>query len=251
MGNKAAGKGIDRDALKVHWNQIDFENTDQSLKVAAPPVHKDWNRSAALVELPSIETLSGFDRSFFDCMRSRKSRRKYSSQPLSAKDLSLLLWATQGLRELKPKYSFRAVPSAGARHPLETYLYLDLVEGIIPGFYRYLPEPHKLLPLDLGKGATKEALHEALMDQLYGAAVVFAWSAIPYRTEWRYSIASPKLVAIDAGHVCQNLYLACEAAGCGACAIGAYDQTAMDALFGLDGVDEFVLYCATVGKIEN
>ena len=57
------------------------------------------------------------------------------------------------------------------------------------------------------------------------------------------------MIALDAGHVCQNLYLACEAIGAGTCAIAAYDQEAMDRLVGIDGIDEFVIYLAPVGKI--
>jgi SagB-type dehydrogenase family enzyme len=66
--------------------------------------------------------------------------------------------------------------------------------------------------------------------------------------EWRYGLASYKVIALDAGHVCQNLYLACEAIRCGTCAIGAYDQKRMDELLALDGVDEFVTYIAPVGR---
>jgi len=54
---------------------------------------------------------------------------------------------------------------------------------------------------------------------------------------------------IDVGHICQNLYLAAEALGAGTCAIGAFDQGAMDSLLKLDGVDEYVVYLAPVGKI--
>ena len=46
----------------------------------------------------------------------------------------------------------------------------------------------------------------------------------------------------------QNLYLAGEALGCAVCAIGGYDQRLADKLLGLDGVDEFVVYYALVGK---
>ena len=56
-------------------------------------------------------------------------------------------------------------------------------------------------------------------------------------------------MALDAGHVCQNLYLACEAIGAGTCAVGAYDQARADALLGLDGEEEFVIYLAPVGKV--
>ncbi|MCK4806144.1 MAG: nitroreductase family protein, partial [Candidatus Aegiribacteria sp.] len=50
------------------------------------------------------------------------------------------------------------------------------------------------------------------------------------------------------GHLCQNLYLACTAAGLGTCGIGAYDQEAMDSLLGFDDEDEFVIYIAPVGQ---
>ena len=66
--------------------------------------------------------------------------------------------------------------------------------------------------------------------------------------EWRYGIAAHKVIAIDAGHVCQNLYLACEAIGSGACAIAAYDQEAMDDLLRIDGENEMTVYLASVGK---
>ncbi len=67
--------------------------------------------------------------------------------------------------------------------------------------------------------------------------------------EWRYGLASHKVIALDAGHVCQNLYLACEAIGAGTCAIAAYNQDAMDQLLGVNGRDEFTIYLAPVGKI--
>jgi nitroreductase len=60
---------------------------------------------------------------------------------------------------------------------------------------------------------------------------------------------TPKLVNLDAGHVCGNLYLAAEAIGAGTCAIAAYNQRQMDALLKVDGEDEFAIYVAPVGKI--
>ena len=67
--------------------------------------------------------------------------------------------------------------------------------------------------------------------------------------EWRYAEAAHKVIALDAGHVCQNLYLAGEAAGCGICAIAAYDQEHSDALIVVDGEEEFTIYVATIAKL--
>jgi SagB-type dehydrogenase family enzyme len=66
--------------------------------------------------------------------------------------------------------------------------------------------------------------------------------------EWRYDIAAHRVILLDAGHVCQNLYLASEAIGAGTCAVAAYDQVLIDGLLNLDGEDEFVIYLAPVGK---
>lgn len=60
---------------------------------------------------------------------------------------------------------------------------------------------------------------------------------------------SIKVIALDAGHVCQNLYLACEAIGCGACAIAAYNQDLADELVAVDGNEEFTVYIAPLGKV--
>ncbi len=72
---------------------------------------------------------------------------------------------------------------------------------------------------------------------------------MPYRMEWRYDIAAHKVIAIEAGHVCQNLYLATAAIGAGTCAVAAYNQELMDQLLRVDGKDEFTIYLAPVGKI--
>jgi len=144
------------------------------------------------------------------------------------------------------------VPSAGNRHPFETYLCILNVADFEPGIYRYLPLEHELL-FEFGYGSRQELAEKigiATLGQFFTgtAAAAFIWAAIPYRTEWRYGRASHKVMAIDAGHVCQNLYLACEAIGAGACAIAAYNQELMDKLIKVDGEDEFVIYLAPVGK---
>jgi SagB-type dehydrogenase family enzyme len=186
-----------------------------------------------------------------DAIRNRQSRRRYTDAPLSLDELSFLLWATQGVRAAAgPAGAFRTVPSAGARHAFETHLFVRRVEGLAEGVYRYLPLEHELVFRFADEGIFAE-LSAGCFGQAFAAAgaVTFVWTVLPYRMEWRYGTAAHKVIAMDAGHVCQNLYLACEAVGAGTCAIGAYDQEKMDALLGVDGNDEFVVYIAPVGKV--
>lgn len=78
-------------------------------------------------------------------------------------------------------------------------------------------------------------------------AVIFLWSIVPYRSVWRYSRGAYKLI-MEAGHICQNLYLAAEAVSCGVCAVGAFDLNRTHELLGIDGEDEILIYIAIVGK---
>ncbi|GAH70064.1 unnamed protein product, partial [marine sediment metagenome] len=38
--------------------------------------------------------------------------------------------------------------------------------------------------------------------------------------------------------------------GAGTCAIAAYDQEFADSVLGIDGVEEFIIYMAPVGKVQ-
>ena len=143
---------------------------------------------------------------------------------------------------------FRAAPSAGARYPLETYLAINRVAGLTPGLYRY--RPMRTISYLFAKTRNFRQAAGRLLRHPFvgGAAVVFIWSAIPYRTEWKYTFLAHRMIAMEAGHVCENLYLAAESCGAGCCAMLSYDQPRLDALLGVDGQDEFALYLACVGK---
>lgn len=240
-----------REFLKAHdWRRWEGLQTDQQREVPIPPFQKPLPADvdpANLLELPAPAELELGSMPLREAVDNRRSRRRFSDEALSLGELSFLLWATQGLRRVVNGWSFRTVPSAGSRHPCETYLLIERVEGLTKGLYRFLPEGHRLLRVKEGPGLRRRAVL-ALVGQDFNPAATFFWTAVPYRMEWRYAAASAKIIALDAGHVCQNLYLACEALGCGTCAVGAYDQARADDLLGVDGEDEFTVYAAPVGR---
>jgi len=238
--------------LWERWRDLE---TDQKRGVPPPPPQKPCPSDAKLIDLVAPEDLKLGTMPLIEVIGRRRSRRRFTDESLTAEELSLLLWATQGVRADGGRASgaavFRTVPSGGARHPFETYLIVNRVGGLEPGLYRYLSLEHQLCLLRRDT-TLAEKVSEACNGQAFvgRGAVVFIWTAIPYRTEWRYSIISPKIIAVDAGHVCQNLYLASEAIGAGTCAVGAYNQAKMDALLGVDGQEEFTIYVAPVGRAE-
>lgn len=230
--------------------EIDFSTTDQNTGVPVPPFEKECSEDDIKIDLIKPENWKGINSiSVEEAIEKRHSKRKYSSTSLTLDELSYLLWATQGIRKVFEGRAFRTVPSAGCRHPLETYIAAINVEGLERAIYRYLPITHQLVFVSKPDNLT-ELVNTAANDQPFvgNCAATFIWTAIPYRTEWRYSYASHKVIALDAGHVCQNLYLACESIDAGTCAIASYNQKLADKLVNVDGEEEFVIYMAPVGK---
>ncbi len=246
------------------WEEWKKHETDQKRGVPAPPPQKPYPKGATWIDLVPPDDLTVGRMPLVEAIRRRRSRREFTEEPLTLEELSFLLWATQGIDEaatgafgdwlatkdpnaVKARALLRTVPSAGGRHPFETYLLVYRVGGLEPGLYRYLSVEHRLLFLRAGMELAKQVA-DAFMRWVQSSAVVFIWATIPYRTEWRYSLVAHKMIAQESGHVCQNLYLASEAIGAGACAI-TYDQAKVDRILGVDGEEEFAIYVAPVGKV--
>ena len=234
--------------------EINFFNTDQSKGLPGPPIEKPPRVNQKLIKLSPLKNSTDFKEiGLIHAIKTRRSIRNFINTSLTFDEISFLLWATQGLRgKAYDEYAYRVVPSAGCRHSFETYIVAINIKGLKEGIYRYLPVEHSLV-LESQKTNLSEKIIQASLGQDFvgNAAAVFIWSSIPYRMEWRYGLAAHRVIAFDIGHVCQNLYLAVQVISAGTCAIGAYNQKLMDELLGLDGINEFVIYLAPIGKIKK
>ena len=247
MESMDAGRKFLRSDRWEEWRKSD---TDQKNKVPNPPVQKPPPPGAALIDLVPPEALTVGRMPLVEAIRRRQSHRQYTAASLSLEELSFLLWATQGIRQVTPaQTTLRTVPSGGARHSFETYLFANRVTGLEPALYRYLALEHKLCLLRAHPDMAAQVARACNHDFAGQSAVTFMWTATPYRSEWRYAFVAHKLILLDAGHLCQNLYLASTAIGAGMCAIAAYHQSLLDEFLAVDGRDEFAVYVAPVGKL--
>ena len=241
-----------RKMLKPDWHKYDFEQCDGNKGVKPLPIEKPFFPDSRFIELIPLGQTSCGNELLPKIIMNRHSTRKYSDVSLSLKELSYLIWTTQGLKKYDEEWGSaeKVVPSAGMTHCIETYLYIDRAEGVGKGIYRYLPKEQRLIEIKAvdDTDSVTEKLNNAMRGQMFGAAVVFLWTAMPYKMEYAYMEVSHKMIALEAGHICQNLYLGAESINCGCCAIGAYYQDEIDNLLGIDGENEFVIYIGTVGK---
>lgn len=241
-----------RDFISYRFGDDDFKS-DQQLKKPQPPLVKG-KMSDKQIKLPMGFKELNLNNDILSVLYNRVSRRVYAGKPMTLLELSFLLWSTQGIKSIRGNNycTLRTVPAGGARHGFETYLAVQNVEGLEDGAYHYLPMSNEiefLHPIENYAETVSESLH----GQKWGAKanVVFYWALTPYRNEWRYATHAHRVILMDAGHVGQNLYIACEAAGLGTCGIASFVSDKCGEIFGLDYEKEFVVYTCPVGTIDE
>ena len=210
------------------------------------PAFKRYEDPIARIELPEPVKTGG--KGLWETIMGRRSQRRFSADEMSLRDLSQLLWATQGITGDVPGFRLRATGSAGALYPNETYLVLNRVEGLEPGIAHYDVQEHSLAVLYQGEFGP--ACAEACLGQRFcaSAQVVFAWGAVVSRSAQKYGDRCYRYIYLDAGHIGGQLQLAAQALGLGSVNIGAFYDDAVNRLFGLDGVEETVVYLTAVGR---
>lgn len=166
----------------------------------------------------------------------RRSRRDFSSKPLTLEQISQLLWSAQG----EKSKGFRTAPSAGATYPLEVFVVTE------KGLFHYLPAKHSLesiIDKDLRSELASAALGQKFIEE---APVTIIFTAHFERTTGHYGRRGIRYVFMEAGHSAQNVHLQAEALGLCSVAVGAFDDDAVSKVLILPGHLE-PIYMVVVG----
>ncbi len=175
----------------------------------------------------------------------RRSIRDFAPGALNPAELGQLLWAAQGLSD---PAGLRTAPSAGALYPLELYAIVGASPDLPAGLYHYLPRRHRIelvAPGDFRGGFAAAALGQ---DWTAAAGLVLIVAAAFARTTAKYGERGRRYVAIEAGHVAQNVYLQAVALGLGATEVGAFGDDAVARLVGLPD-DQQPVTSVVVGRL--
>ncbi|MDI6704353.1 MAG: SagB/ThcOx family dehydrogenase, partial [bacterium] len=210
-----------------------------------PPLYKRYEK-AKEIKLP-IPDFRGI--CLEEAIKRRRSIRDYRNEPLSIKELSQLLFASQGITGYYGNQPLRAAPSAGALYPFEIYLIVNQVEGIDRGIYHYSVLDHSLELVKLGDYRSKSTKCCLNQDVVGKSAVTFVLTAIFRRTTYKYGERGYRYVYIEAGHISQNISLQAVSLGLGSVCIGAFYDDKLNNLLEIDGQKEAAIYVHAVGKI--
>jgi SagB-type dehydrogenase family enzyme len=218
-----------------------------AIRVSMPRPVKRY-QAAKTVDLPRPEASA-----FTDVLVARRTSRRYSSVPVTLKELSSLLAFTVGVqhwvRTEDGEVPLKTSPSGGARHPIECYVVARAVAGLPPAIYHYAADRHVLerigpkVPIDRMKAYVPESGYFA-----NASAMVF-FTAVFARQIWRYPYSRAYRAAlIEAGHVCQTFLLTATSLGLAPYCVMGLADTLIEGDLGIDGITESVLYCAGVGR---
>ncbi|HEX8170597.1 MAG TPA: SagB family peptide dehydrogenase [Thermoanaerobaculia bacterium] len=213
----AALQHWDRDALALHASSRDrsWRKTPGRTTAAIAP-----RRSEHVIALPPPSPPRA---DFAALLDARHSRRTWAKQPIALQTFADLLWLSARNREQADDRVSRPYPSGGAAYSLEVYPVIDddAIESLASGVYRYLPEAHALEVQSSFFGDVQPILvaagHTAATDTPPVTLVITSRYA---RQSEEYGRLAYSLVLKEVGCLFQTLYLAAEALGLAACALG-------------------------------
>ena len=215
-----------------------------------PPIYKSYAGQ------PKIRLLrqAGAEAPFFRTLRRRRTTREFSGKPISFNEMSKLVYYTWGrISSYKtPEFGellHKTSPSAGARHPIETYAIVNSVDRVDAGIYHYSVRDHSLELLKTGDFRERCVALTAGHSWTRNSSVLFIMTAVVARTAWKYR--TPRVYRaflLDAGHLSQSFLLAATDMGLGAFCIGIVRDGLIEEELNLDGVSETVLFVVGVGQ---
>ena len=195
-----------------------------------------------LTPLPPVEAPPKM--SVAEALEQRRSLRQYGERAMSATELA---WVVQAATGITSNNEYRSAPSAGALYPIETYVAVSRVEGIEAGLYHVDVRTQALRQVRSGSVAGDLMVAGLGQGFLRSAPVVFVLTGLFQRTRWKYHERHYRYVCWEGGHIAQNVYLAAEAAGLGACMVGAFFDETINDLLQVDGREEAALGLVAVG----
>src|SRR5215468_4408123 len=144
--------------------------------------------------------------------------------------------------------SFRAAASAGGLYPIETYVVCGDLPGLTAGVYHFSPADFALRCLRQGDYRGTLARAAAGDPTVAAAPGTLVFSAVFWRSAWKYRVRSYRYCFWDNGTIVANLLAAATAAGLPARVLLGFVDAQVNHLLGLDGHREASICLAPLGQ---
>jgi SagB-type dehydrogenase family enzyme len=227
---KSPIKPIDPKDWPEDWKRISFKVYPRFQKINIPKIKED---------------------NLLKLINKRRSQRNFHKYKISLKEIAYILQGAAINKVInKDLYydSYRAYPSAGARYPLEIYLFIIYSKDLKNGIYHF----------NVRDGCL-EYLWKFSLDEIknifsgqefvLNSSMIFLITANMRRGISKYRERYLRFVFLEAGHLAQNLILLATNIGLKTCPIGGFiEERAMNILDIRKFEFELPIYALTIGK---
>jgi SagB-type dehydrogenase family enzyme len=243
---------------ELAWKYHDF--TKHSYwSIRTNPHMLDWaNMPAPFKIYPELEPiplpteLAQSGTAAFTAIASMSREAAGGAKP-DLKKLASLLYYSAGVTKKKSypggTIYFRASACAGALYPVETYVVCGDLEGVAAGVYHFNPGDFSLRLLRGGDYRGKLA-GAAADPELSKAPFILVYSAISWRSTWKYRDRAYRYHFWDNGMILANVLAMAAAHGLPAKVLMGFVEEEVDQLIGIDGDRELALSLVAVGHAE-
>jgi SagB-type dehydrogenase family enzyme len=178
----------------------------------------------------------------------RLSTRDFSGKQISLKELSRLLISGNGITHSSHGFNMRSAPSGGALYPIETYIIVWNVESLKNGLYHFQVADSSLELIKSGdfQKFCYKTTHE---QEAAGAGVMAIILTSRFdRITKKYSDRGYRYAYIEAGAICENIYIQATSLGLGTVVIGAFNDDMLNEFLEIDGIKEAAILLMPVGR---
>jgi SagB-type dehydrogenase family enzyme len=229
--------------MSVRTNQhfLDWENQPSPYKVYPDAKSISLPRNFPELKMAIIEAMSTVVEGF-----------QVESIP-SLADLANMLFHSAGVIRKRTfpggvKIDFRAAACAGALYPIEIYVVCRDLPDLEAGVYHFSPSDFTLKKLRGGdwRGVLLNA--SGYEKSIGEAPVILIYTAITWRSSWKYQSRSYRYHFWDAGTIIANTLAISAAYGIPTKIIAGFLDREVNSLLGIDGENELSLCLISIGK---
>ncbi|MDM5270817.1 nitroreductase family protein [Sulfurovum sp. zt1-1] len=143
----------------------------------------------------------------------------------------------------KPYYRLNT-PSAGNLHPLELYVQIRGIKGVISGIYHVNPKDETMV---LIREIETDGIEGALGISERFRGMIFLISLVPFRSEWKYADRAIRYCYLDAGHQLGAIMASAQILGQKCTVLSEIDRECLDQWMGFPS-EEFSCLAVAIGE---
>jgi len=216
--------------LYKKMNEVYEESSLTPLRVAQLSGYRDWSSQPLM----------------FKHYPNFLYRYQYGENP-SLRPIELCRIVTSTHNSANQPYIQLNTPSAGNLHPVELYVQIRGIKGIISGIYHVNAKEGTFVLL---KEIEADGLESLVGIQKRMNGFIFVVSCVAFRAEWKYAKRAVRYCYLDAGHQVGAVGASLKLHGQEMTILSDFDAQTLQRFMGF-GADEFVSAVMTCGEIST